>query len=150
MESEYIGSIQIFDDCSTIDLPNEMPNEVLEMLQKTVVCGKRLAVFLPALSILTIVERLCKEILNYRENLGFFPRLLLFSSSRLWFLENFLRPVVRFLLLGLFPLVVALLFFSVSSVIFRRLPQTTVFCNIFNTSLGISSGKSMVEQSSKI
>jgi alpha-D-ribose 1-methylphosphonate 5-triphosphate synthase subunit PhnL len=36
------GSIQIFDDCSTIDLPNEMPNEVLEMLQKTVVCGKRL------------------------------------------------------------------------------------------------------------
>jgi hypothetical protein len=38
----YIGSIQIFDDCSTIDLPNEMPNEVLEMLQKTVVCGKRL------------------------------------------------------------------------------------------------------------
>jgi hypothetical protein len=44
---------------------------------------------------------LCKEILNYRENLGFFPRLLLFSSSRLWFLENFLRPVVRFLLLAL-------------------------------------------------
>ena len=42
MDSEYIGSIQIFDDCSTIDLPDEMPNEVLEMLQKTVVCGKRL------------------------------------------------------------------------------------------------------------
>jgi hypothetical protein len=38
MDSEYIGSIQIFDDCSTIDLPDEMPNEVLEMLQKTVVC----------------------------------------------------------------------------------------------------------------
>jgi ATP-dependent RNA helicase DeaD len=38
----YIGSIQIFDDCSTIDLPDEMPNEVLKMLQKTVVCGKRL------------------------------------------------------------------------------------------------------------
>jgi hypothetical protein len=55
---------------------------------------------------------LCKEILNYRENLGFFLRLFLFSSSRLWFLENFLRPVVRVLLLGLFPLVVALLFFS--------------------------------------
>jgi hypothetical protein len=31
MDSEYIGSIQIFDDCSTIDLPDEMPNEVLEM-----------------------------------------------------------------------------------------------------------------------
>lgn len=42
MDSEYIGSIQIFDDCSTIDLPDEMPNEVLEMFQKTVVCGKRL------------------------------------------------------------------------------------------------------------
>jgi ATP-dependent RNA helicase DeaD len=42
MDSEYIGSIQIFDDCSTIDLPDEMPSEVLEMLQKTVVCGKRL------------------------------------------------------------------------------------------------------------
>jgi ATP-dependent RNA helicase DeaD len=41
MDSEYIGSIQIFDDCSTIDLPDEMPNEVLKMLQKTVVCGKR-------------------------------------------------------------------------------------------------------------
>jgi hypothetical protein len=25
MDSEYIGSIQIFDDCSTIDLPDEMP-----------------------------------------------------------------------------------------------------------------------------
>lgn len=42
INSEYIGSIQIFDDCSTIDLPDEIPNEVLEMLQKTVVCGKRL------------------------------------------------------------------------------------------------------------
>jgi hypothetical protein len=71
-------SIQIFDDCSTIDLPDEMPSEVLEMLQKTVVCGKRLN-------------------MNYRENLGFLPRLLFFSSPCLWFLENFLRPVVRFL-----------------------------------------------------
>jgi ATP-dependent RNA helicase DeaD len=43
------------------------------------------------------VERLCKEISNYRENLGFLPRLLFFSSPCLWFLENFLRPVVRFL-----------------------------------------------------
>jgi ABC-type polysaccharide/polyol phosphate export permease len=39
------------------------------------------------------VERLCKEISNYRENLGFLPRLLFFSSPCLWFLENFLRPV---------------------------------------------------------
>jgi ATP-dependent RNA helicase DeaD len=42
IDSEYIGSIQIFDDCSTIDLPDEMPNDVLDMLKKTVVCGKRL------------------------------------------------------------------------------------------------------------
>ncbi len=42
IDSEYIGSIQIFDDCSTIDLPDEMPNEVLKILQKTTVCGKRL------------------------------------------------------------------------------------------------------------
>lgn len=42
IDSEYIGSIQIFDDCSSIDLPDEMPKEVLEMLQKTVVCGQRL------------------------------------------------------------------------------------------------------------
>jgi ATP-dependent RNA helicase DeaD len=42
MDSEYIGSIQIFDDCSTIDLPDEMPSDVLDMLQKTIVCGKRL------------------------------------------------------------------------------------------------------------
>ncbi|CAC9567442.1 DEAD-box ATP-dependent RNA helicase DeaD (CshA) (EC 3.6.4.13) [uncultured Gammaproteobacteria bacterium] len=42
IDSEYIGSIQIFDNFSTIDLPNEMPQEVLEMLQKTVVCSMRL------------------------------------------------------------------------------------------------------------
>ncbi|CAB5501268.1 DEAD-box ATP-dependent RNA helicase DeaD (= CshA) (EC [Bathymodiolus thermophilus thioautotrophic gill symbiont] len=42
IDSEYIGSIQIFDNFSTIDLPNEMPQEVLEMLRKTVVCSMRL------------------------------------------------------------------------------------------------------------
>lgn len=42
IDSEYIGSIQVFDNFSTIDLPDEMPKDVLEMLQKTVVCGKRL------------------------------------------------------------------------------------------------------------
>jgi ATP-dependent RNA helicase DeaD len=42
MDSEYIGSIQIFDNFSTIDLPDEMPNEVFELLGKTVVCGKKL------------------------------------------------------------------------------------------------------------
>ncbi len=42
IDSEYIGSIQIFDNFSTVDLPNEMPQDVLDLLQKTVVCGKRL------------------------------------------------------------------------------------------------------------
>ncbi|MDC9726362.1 MAG: DEAD/DEAH box helicase [Candidatus Thioglobus sp.] len=42
MDSEYIGSIQIFDNCSTVDLPDEMPDEVFKLLQKTVVNGKRL------------------------------------------------------------------------------------------------------------
>ncbi|RUA06165.1 MAG: ATP-dependent helicase, partial [Gammaproteobacteria bacterium] len=42
IDSEYIGSIQIFDNFSTVDLPDEMPKEVLTLLQKTVVCGKRL------------------------------------------------------------------------------------------------------------
>ena len=42
MDSEYIGSIQIFDNFSTIDLPDEMPKEIFDVLQKTVVNGKRL------------------------------------------------------------------------------------------------------------
>jgi ATP-dependent RNA helicase DeaD len=42
IDSEYIGSIQIFDNFSTIDLPDEMPHEVFTMLQKTVVAGKRI------------------------------------------------------------------------------------------------------------
>ncbi len=40
MDSEYIGSIQIFDHFSTIDLPAKMPNEVFGVLQKIIVCGK--------------------------------------------------------------------------------------------------------------
>jgi ATP-dependent RNA helicase DeaD len=42
IDSEYIGSIQIFDNFSTIDLPDEMPKDVFEILQKTVVCNKKL------------------------------------------------------------------------------------------------------------
>ena len=42
MDSEYIGSIQIFDNFSTVDLPDEMPKETLTLLQKTMVNGKRL------------------------------------------------------------------------------------------------------------
>ncbi len=42
MDSEYIGSIQIFDNFSTVDLPDEMPDEVFKILQKTIVNGNRL------------------------------------------------------------------------------------------------------------
>jgi ATP-dependent RNA helicase DeaD len=42
MESNYIGSIQIFDSVSIIDLPDEMPNEVLEILKKTIINSQRL------------------------------------------------------------------------------------------------------------
>ncbi|SMN15228.1 DEAD-box ATP-dependent RNA helicase CshA [uncultured Candidatus Thioglobus sp.] len=42
MDSEYIGSIQIFDNFSTVDLPDEMPKDTLGVLQKVVVNGKRL------------------------------------------------------------------------------------------------------------
>ncbi len=42
IDSEYIGSIQIFDHFSTIDLPAKISNEVFGVLQKTIVCGKHL------------------------------------------------------------------------------------------------------------
>lgn len=42
IDSEYIGAIQIFDNFSTVDLPDEMPKDVFEILQKTVVCNKTL------------------------------------------------------------------------------------------------------------
>lgn len=42
MNSEYIGSIQIFENFSTVDLPDEMPQEIFDILQKTVINGKRL------------------------------------------------------------------------------------------------------------
>ncbi len=42
INSEYIGAIQIFDNFSTVDLPDEMPKATFELLQKTIVNGKRL------------------------------------------------------------------------------------------------------------
>ena len=42
LDSKYIGSIEIFDKYSTVDLPKDMPNDILNMLQKVVVSGKRL------------------------------------------------------------------------------------------------------------
>jgi ATP-dependent RNA helicase DeaD len=40
MSGEHIGAIHIFDTFSSIDLPDEMPQEIMEILQKTVVAGK--------------------------------------------------------------------------------------------------------------
>ena len=42
LDSIYIGRIEIFEDFSTIDLPEGMPRDVLNLLQKVVVSGKRL------------------------------------------------------------------------------------------------------------
>jgi ATP-dependent RNA helicase DeaD len=43
IESCYIGSIEIHDDFSTVDLPEGMPREVLEILQKARVAGRKMA-----------------------------------------------------------------------------------------------------------
>lgn len=42
MDSAYIGTIQIFDDFSTVDLPDEMPTETLAILQNTIIAGQAL------------------------------------------------------------------------------------------------------------
>ena len=42
IDSCYIGEIHIFDDFTTVDLPADMPKEILKILQKARVCGKRL------------------------------------------------------------------------------------------------------------
>jgi ATP-dependent RNA helicase DeaD len=43
IENEFIGHIEIYDHYSTIDLPEGMPNHILQTLQKTRVAGKKLA-----------------------------------------------------------------------------------------------------------
>ena len=40
LESRYIGEIQIFDDFSTVDLPDGMPEDVLDHLQTVKICGR--------------------------------------------------------------------------------------------------------------
>ncbi|WP_039959506.1 DEAD/DEAH box helicase [endosymbiont of Riftia pachyptila] len=40
IESSYIGHIEIHDDFSTIDLPEGMPKEILQLLRKVRVCGR--------------------------------------------------------------------------------------------------------------
>ena len=42
IESCYIGNIEIYDDCSTVDLPEGMPRETLNILKKARVCGRTL------------------------------------------------------------------------------------------------------------
>lgn len=42
IESCYIGSIEIHDTFSTVDLPEGMPKETLQILKKARVCGKKL------------------------------------------------------------------------------------------------------------
>jgi ATP-dependent RNA helicase DeaD len=42
LESDYIGHIEIYDDCTLIDLPSGMPREVLNDLKKVWVCGQQL------------------------------------------------------------------------------------------------------------
>jgi len=44
LESEYIGRISIFDDHSTIDLPEGMPKDIFKDLQKTWVSGQQLRI----------------------------------------------------------------------------------------------------------
>ncbi|MCP4596099.1 DEAD/DEAH box helicase [Neptuniibacter sp.] len=42
LDANFIGSIEIFDDCSTVDLPSGMPKAVVQQLSRAVVCGQRL------------------------------------------------------------------------------------------------------------
>ena len=43
IEGEFIGTINILEECSTIDLPEGMPKAVLKHLRKTRVKGMNLA-----------------------------------------------------------------------------------------------------------
>lgn len=42
LDSKYIGRIEIFEEFSVVDLPEEMPQDVLNLLKKVVVSGQRL------------------------------------------------------------------------------------------------------------
>ena len=44
IDSAHIGRISIFDDYSTVDLPEGMPPDTFEHLRKTWVCGRKLAI----------------------------------------------------------------------------------------------------------
>lgn len=42
IESQYIGNIDIFDSFATVDLPEGMPSDIMEILKKARVCGRSL------------------------------------------------------------------------------------------------------------
>ena len=44
MDAKFIGRIEIFDEHSTLDLPDDMPGELLEHLQKVWVAGQQLRI----------------------------------------------------------------------------------------------------------
>ena len=44
LESKYIGEIEIRDDYSTVDLPSDMPKEIMEILKKARVGGRQLSI----------------------------------------------------------------------------------------------------------
>ena len=44
IESEYIGRIEIFDDYSTVQLPEGMPKEIFKHLKSVWVSGQRLQI----------------------------------------------------------------------------------------------------------
>ncbi len=57
IENEFIGHIEIYGHYSTIDLPEGMPNHILQTLQKTRVAGKKLAMSREEAAETTTVER---------------------------------------------------------------------------------------------
>ncbi len=44
LDSSYIGHIAIYNDFSTIDLPEGMPREIFQILKKTWVAGRQLQI----------------------------------------------------------------------------------------------------------
>ena len=44
LDSAHIGRIEIYDDYSTIDLPEGIPNDLLKVLKKVWVCGQKLQI----------------------------------------------------------------------------------------------------------
>ncbi|WP_154222352.1 DEAD/DEAH box helicase [Marinicella rhabdoformis] len=41
LDREYIGMIELYDDISTVDLPSDMPAEILKILKNARVCGRK-------------------------------------------------------------------------------------------------------------